>query len=239
MRFLFQTTSFVISFFFSILLILSCHSNEAYPPFYTESLYVEGVNVLSGYVEESSCIHTIQYEEYQEGENRVAQESFFLEKGDFRLGKIKIIRLQLTENSLFEEIHLSYEPGLTIVNKDSGQMNIYHHTDQRLQTVDYYQKNDTESPKFLQRERFIWQETPSSSRLVSRILENESGEEVFCYCFFYNAQGQLTKETLGSSLSGYSSNSLDVEIGQESNPNLDSIESCSTSYIYSEEDPNS
>lgn len=81
----------------------------------------------------------------------------------------------------------------------------------------------------------FWQKDNASPCLISRVLENENGQVTLCYCFFYNAQGQLIQEKLVGNLSGHCS--TPCTIGEDGYPQMDSIESYGVKYVYSEEDP--
>jgi RHS repeat-associated protein len=197
--------------------------------------FIQGVNVLTGQADETTS-STVHYALYQAGWNQLAQASIFLAEGDFRIGRVKTIRLDLTENSSVD-IHLSYEVGATRVEDAPDRVTIYRYTDAHLlQAVEHYQRKSSGSLALYRCERLFWQEAQPAPRLISRVLENENGQAVLCYCFKYNERGQLIKETLVGNLSGNCQ--IPCIIGKDGYPQANGIESYSTTYLYSEEDPN-
>jgi RHS repeat-associated protein len=196
--------------------------------------FIQGVNVISGKADES-VLSQIHYELYREGWNASADESLFLAKGDFRIGKVKTIRQELPEQPPMT-IHLSYEPGATQVYDTPERMIIYRYTDnQLLNAVEHYQREPSGHLQFYRCERLFWEDAKPAPHLISRVLEDEKGQAVLCYCFFYDNKGQLIREMLVGNLSGNCQ--IPCQIGPNGYPQINGVESYSTRYTYSKKDP--
>lgn len=225
-----------IFFLLSFLLLLAREGIcEVRHPAFPSIPSIQGVNLLTGQIEETLNASEIRYEKYQEGWNQLAQDSLFLSKDDLRIGKVKTIHVRLSEYSSIYT-HLLYEPGKTTVYEGSERMIIYQYKyPHYLLKVEYYQKNTSGSFYLSRCERLYWEESNSSPRLISRLIENEKGQGELCYCFFYNERGQLIKEMMMGNLSGNCS--IPCKIGEDGYPQMEGLESYSTVYTYSEEDP--
>ena len=212
----------------------ACEGRESFLSSSPSVPCIQGVNLLTGQeVNDESLAGTIYYEHYQEGWNQLGEESLFLAKGDFRIGKIKTIQQPTCSPA---EIYLSYEPGMTKVCEGSEKMSIYCYTDSDLlYLIEYYRQDASGSWHLSQNERLFWQAKDALPRLVSRSLENEKGETTLCYCFFYNEQGKLVEERLIGNLSGQCT--VPCKIGKDGYPEMNGIESYGVKYVYLEEDP--
>lgn len=195
---------------------------------------IQGVNILTGQeVHGDPATEIVNYERYQEGGNQLGEESIFLAKGDFRIGRIKTIRQPACLPAVF---HLFYEPGMTKVCEGLEKTTLYRYTQHDLlYLIEYYRQDASGSYHLFQCERLFWQEYPSSSRLVSRTRENEKGETTLCYCFFYNEQGSLIEERLVGNLSGQWT--FPCKMGKDGYPEMNGLESYGVKYVYLEEDP--
>lgn len=226
-RFLFLLSLFVISF-------LRQGYAEGSSALVVPTPFIQGVNVITGQADETNVSH-VHYESYQAGPNQLPEKSVFLAPGDFRIGKIKTIRVDLPEHRSID-IHLAYEPGATQVYDTSERVSIYRYTNsQLLHAIEHYQRKSSKLIELYRCERLFWQEAEPAPRLISRILEDENGKAVLCYCFSYNDRGQLIKETLLGNLSGTCQ--IPCKIGKDGYPQTNGVESYSKTYLYSEEDP--
>lgn len=196
---------------------------------------IQGVNLLTGQeVDSEPAREIVHYERYQEGWNQLGKGCVFLAKGDFRIGKIKIIRQASCSST---DIFLSYELGMTQVCDGSEKKSIYRYTESYLlYLVEYYQQNPSGCWDLSQSEHLFWQDNHSSPRLISRVLENEKGEATLCYCFFYNEEGKLVEEKLIGNLSGECTRPCTID--KDGYPEMNGVESYGVKYVYSEQDPN-
>ena len=122
-------------------------------------------------------------------------------------------------------------------DKNQSENCTYHYTDSNLlQTVEHYQKDSSGHSVLYRRECLFWNEKNASGPcLISRVLEDANGQAVLCFSFLYNQKGQVVKETLAGNLSGVCK--IPLCIGEDGYPLNNGVESYSTTYSYSTEDP--
>jgi RHS repeat-associated protein len=224
-------------FFFMCFLFLSFQKSvdaRDLSPLSIPTPFIQSVNVITGQVDEPAPPN-VQYEVYQQGWNQLLDESLFLSHGDFRIGRVKSVHLDLSNNST-SHIHFSYEPGATRVYDAPERESVYRYTKTSLlHALEHYQKDSHGSVHLYRCERLYWQEGDSAPLLISRVLEDGKGQAVLCCCYFYNENDRLIKETLFGNLSGSCQTSC--IIGENGYPQANGVESYSTTYLYSEQDP--
>lgn len=156
---------------------------------------VQGVNILTGELEEDHADHYI-YERYQAGWNQTGAQALFLVEGDFRIGRIKTVRSVIGDGAT----HFGYADQETQVYDLPGRMSIYRYDHRRLiQTAEHYRACSLEEATLCCREHHIWQETDTHPHLVGWMLEDSQGETVLKCAFSYNGTG----EVIHTSLSGH------------------------------------
>jgi YD repeat-containing protein len=216
-------------FFLFLLLIshpsqVSSEQNFSIYPFHPPSIF--GVNVITGEIKKTNS-PDIHYDLYQEGENRLGEETLYLSADDFRIGKVKTIDLNLSEYPSIH-IYLFFERDATRVCDQTDRVRIFRYTpSQFLQAVEDYQRESSGSLKLYRIRRLFWIESPSP-RLISHSLEDENGEIVSCYSYFYNDQGELVKEVFSGNLSGNCS--ILCKIGKDGYPEANGVETYSIDF---------
>src|ERR1700677_3486958 len=80
--------------FFMVIRLGVCDAQDSSSSIPIPPPFIQGMNVITEQADESIS-KSIHYEKYQEGWNSCVQESLFLSKDDFRIGRIKTIYLEL------------------------------------------------------------------------------------------------------------------------------------------------
>lgn len=154
--------------------------------------FICGVNLITGQPDTSdlTCIH---YENYCEGWNHLEKDSILLEKGDFRIGRVKTI--DFTSSDPYPTVvHLSYEPEATHVETEE-RLSIYRYSELNiLMAIEHYQKETSGSIHLDRTERLVWQEAEPDPRLVSHVWEDENGQAEESIHYFYSDRGLLVQE---------------------------------------------
>lgn len=185
-----------------------------------------GINLITGKLQEDSIqSDRFQYESYVVGHNDVNGTSVRLEKGDFRIGRIKIYRQWNDSTQSFQPIaYFFYAPSYTEIVNASNDKTIYRYSPkERIEAVEHYH-----SLQLYRKERIFWDST--SSYVVSRVLEDGEGNAQLCCQFQYNKKGQIIKETLFGNLSGQCTVPLSIQF--DGTPRENGTEHYSTTYEY-------
>ncbi|MEM1282580.1 MAG: RHS repeat-associated core domain-containing protein [Chlamydiota bacterium] len=149
---------------------------------------------------------------------------------DFRIGRIKLQKAPLGQDgsSVITQCFF-YNKGSTDVIHSNGQKTTYHYNhDQRLTSIDTYNEG-----ALYKREKFYWSDQIGNKKkqhLVSKTLEDGSGQTVLCQTYDYDEHGLLIKERSYGNISGTTSESLHLS---ENGIPVNSICECAEwSYAY-------
>lgn len=215
-----------------LITLLSFISTFVYAEDYSKpQVFIQSVNVVTGQIKEGSPFKEFQYEYYVTGPNDVAGTSIQLDKGDWRIGRVKMQKQCHPHTETFKAVHyFFYYPGYTELLSALGHKAIYRYTkNQLIEAVEQYLPSSNDYTLYRQ-ERLFWD---SSSRLVSRVLEDGRGQAEVCYHFQYNDKGQLVKETLFGNLSGLCMAPLIIQAN--GTPKNNGIESYSNFYDFADD----
>lgn len=224
-----------------LFLLINCCPTESFGQEFSSAFvstpFVRGVNVISGEIDQSPEPN-VHYEFYHEGWNEVGQESVFIAEGDFSIGKVRSIHSDSLDEASKHVITLTYAPGFTQIHETEDMAIVYRTTDSQLiQAVEHYHVDSSEGFELFRKERLFWDEEGPDPRLVSRVLEDSSGQAVLCCYFSYDEQGQVISEILAGNLSCTCEEPL--IIGEDGLPLSNGIEMVEKTYRNSEEEPHS
>ena len=194
--------------------------------------FVNGVNVITG---ETLCpdstLHRHTY--YTQGFNEVSKGTIELKAKDFRIGRVKMQETWEQESQTwYPSAYFFYEPDYTEVYDHHQNRSVYHYSSAHLiHKIEQYQAQAT----LYRQERFFWDTSSSTSRLISRVLEDGQGQAEVCYLLQYSPHGQVIQETIAGNLSGNCQAPLIILANGY--PEKNGIESYTIYYEYSKEDP--
>lgn len=188
---------------------------------------IHGINVLTG-LDENSSLSETHFEKYVVGLNQIGEKTVFLNENDFRIDRIKTIHLSNSDQDSFEAIHFLYDKGVTRIYDFPGRISLYHYHEQTLQlnSIEHYLVSNEEEQQLYRSEHFYWDKVSQDAKMISRVLQDGEGNVFRCYCFFYDQNGNLIKETLFGQLSGDSS--IPCLIGDDGRPIDNGVESYDT-----------
>lgn len=179
-------------------------------------------------------------EYYSLGENTVGNQTILVGPSlrDHRIGKIKLQKepLGIDETPIISRRYI-YGASFTEVYDALDNKIIYRYTPhQRLLAIENYEKQGS-GYRLYRKERFFWDEKqiPGRTLLISRALEDQEGRVHICRTFQYDAQGNLTKETLYGNLTG--ENTAPLTLDEFGIPFPNGIESYSKTYTYTSKEP--
>lgn len=228
-----------ILFIISLFLCSHIYSEVAVPNGVNYSTFFHFVDVITGTYSPHFFDEKIKKElsnfypdtEYYElGSNKVGTTEVFIEKeNDWRIGKIKLQRVNLDKDSSYIVNSFFYFFGATEIHNALGYKTIYYHSDNLINKIEYYDEED----KLSRSEHFFW--NLNNTRLTLHASSDEMGRVLRCRTFTYNENGSLIKEVLHGNLSGTCF--TPIEIFEDGSINENEIESYSIYYDYSKEDP--
>lgn len=149
---------------------------------------------------------------------------------DFRIGRIKLQKAPLgPDGSSVISQRFFYNEGSTDVIRANGQKTTYFYSQDRLLTsICTYNEGALHKV-----EKFYWSSDvgdKTRKRLISKTLENASGETILCQTYEYDEQGLLTRERCYGNISGSGSETL--EMTPEGLPASSCSEYAEWSYTY-------
>lgn len=217
----------ILLFLLSLIINLQADSSSLSAP----TAFINGVNVINGTAPVLSP--GLRQEYYVTGRNDVGGLVVQLTKGDFRLGRVKLQRMQKEDKSWETIARFFYYADYTEVFDASNHKTIYRYNKAGcLTAIEQY----TAAGQLYRAERLFWETINGQPALASRILEDAEHRAYSCHVLTYGPQGQLIKETLYGNLSGGCEAPLLIDASGYPQPN--GIESYSIFYTYSPDKPN-
>ncbi len=149
-------------------------------------------------------------------------------------GKIKLQKAPLgADDSPIVMHRFTYGNGCTEVYDALNHKVVYRYSQaQRLTAIEQYDDQQT----LYRAERFFWDETHTPPRLLFRVILDGCNHIQMGRSFSYDAEGNITKETLHGNLSGNHTGPILLET--DDLPATSEMESYSTHYEYSTQQPN-
>lgn len=191
--------------------------------------FINGVNVING--KGPTLIPGLKYEYYMHGQNDVEGATIHLNKGDFRIGRVKLQRSQKSDKSWQTVARFFYYSDYTEVFDASNHKTVYRYNKENcLTALEHYISPQPGQYQLYRTERLFWTTINGHAYLVSRTLEDAEKQIYACHVLTYSSQGQLLKETLYGNLSGACESPLLLEANGY--PQANGIESYSVSYTY-------
>lgn len=218
----------LLIFLFSLITYLQAESPHPVP-----TPFINSVNIITGEYK-GTPPPLLQQEYYVAGHNDVEGVSIHLTKCDFRIGRVKMQKVQQEDQSWRTIARFFYFPDYTEIIQASHKSLYRYSKSQLITTIEHYSSSSNLDALY-RKEKLFWNENTSPPQLISRVLEDAQGHATVCCTFHYNPQGQLIKETLYGNLSGNCIAPLLIQ--SNGYPVKNEIESYSTAYTYSVKNP--
>ena len=147
---------------------------------------------------------------------------------DLRVGRVKLQKAPVgVDSTPIITGKFFYYNGYTEVFDALNHKTIYRYGQQnKLTAIENYSEEN-----LYRVERFFWD---NQGHLISRAIENESGETLTCQTFSYDPKGNIITHTLYGDLTGTSH--IPIVLQEDGHPVLNGIQTFATFYQYSDEE---